>query len=353
MAKTTRNPAGDPPSLAEQLVPVGDERITVPEFLRRTADHLEGATTHEAGDPAGAGGPARAEDLARLADVFLGAGVPALREAHRCPGWVEFRVSVAEDRRRDWYAALLGEVRALRDSGDVANFFFVHKQPGFRIRFEVGSRKREPVALRLRRWLAERRAEGVVTEWGPAVYEPEQHLFGGPASMRSVHRLFTADSLVWLEYHSADSPAGPSWALALLQLKSLFGELQVHDYEDRDIWDRLRGQAHRRFPAGEPKDWTRISHDLRRLWHSPEALHPLVGPVSLALTEEFRRLAHEECEVWRRQHFLASGATVGVREAAAFFTVFLWNRARVSLDVQIATSEALVLGPPYSMKEES
>jgi thiopeptide-type bacteriocin biosynthesis protein len=336
-----KKPGEDLPSLAARLVLVGDEELTLPEFLRRTADQLEGAEVRGA------------QEMAHLSNLFLGAGVPVLREAHRVPAWIEFRVAVADEQRSAWYGALLAEVRALRRDALVRNFFFVHKQPGLRVRFETGPREREMAGARLRHWLDEQRARGVVQEWGPAVYEPEQHLFGGSASMRSVHRLFTADSLVWLEHHSAPKPDSSSWALALAMLKSLLTELHVHDYEDRDVWDRLREQTYRRFPGKEPGDWARISRDLRRLWHSPDRLLSLLGPSSQALADSFRAQARDECGTWRRDHFQAPGATVGVREAAAFFAVFLWNRARVSLDVQIATSEALVLGPLHRLEGTS
>ncbi|MGW7711682.1 thiopeptide-type bacteriocin biosynthesis protein [Streptomyces sp. NPDC054771] len=317
----------------QEVVPVGDDRLALPVFLRRMADQLEGRKV-----------PGEAE-VRRLTSLFLGAGLPVLRSAHMHSSWLEYRVPVPEDRRVVWYAALQRQVTAMRDRGELENFFFVHKEPGVRIRFQVGPVAQQSVAGQLATWLDTLKARGLIETWCSSVYEPEQYIFGGPASMRSVHRLFTIDSLVWLRHLSADRPSGSAWALSLTLLKSLFGELGVLEQEDRDIWDRLRRQTHRQFHGAKPKNWERISAGLRRLWCLPAELRPLLQLPERSLLDDFRTDVAAECEVWREEYFLTSGARVGVREAAAFFTVFHWNRARLPLDWQTAICESLVLGP--------
>ncbi|MFE6024497.1 thiopeptide-type bacteriocin biosynthesis protein [Streptomyces niveus] len=318
---------------SQEVVPVGDDRLALPAFLRRMADQLEGVTV-----------PGEAE-VRRLGGLFLGAGLPVLRSAHTHSSWLEYRVPVPEHHRVVWYAALLREVTLMQDRGELENFFFVHKEPGVRIRFQVSAVARPSVTEHLSGWLDELSARGLIDAWRGSVYEPEQYIFGGPVSMRSVHRLFTIDSLVWLRHLSADRPPGPAWALSLTLLKSLFGELSVLEQEDRDIWDRLRRQTHRQFHGPEPKNWERVSAGLRRLWCLPAELRPLLQLPEENILDNFRTDVAAECDVWREDYFLMPGARVGVREAAAFFTVFHWNRARLPLDWQTAICESLVLGP--------
>lgn len=323
----------------KEVVRVGDDRLALPVFLRRMADQMEGRTV-----------PGEAE-VGRLGSLLLGAGLLALRSAHTHSSWLEYRVPVPEDRRAVWYAALLREVTELRDRGEVENFFFVHKEPGVRIRFQVAPVARQSASGHLTAWLDTLTAQGLIDTWHRSVYEPEQYIFGGPVSMRSVHRLFTIDSLVWLRHLSADRDPGPAWALSLTLLKSLFDELDVLEQEDRDVWDRLRRQTHRQFHGAEPENWERVSAGLRRLWCLPSELRPLLRLPDEGLLDDFRRDVAAECEVWRQEYFLAPGAHVGVREAAAYFTVFHWNRARLPLDWQTAICESLVLGPPTGSKK--
>ncbi|MEU7178352.1 MULTISPECIES: thiopeptide-type bacteriocin biosynthesis protein [Streptomyces] len=330
-----RGPGTAPAPAPGGTVRCGALDLPLPRFLRAVADQLEGT---DAAPPDG---------LLPAAEVFLGAGLPALRAADRPHAWLEYRLltSPAATGAPHLYAALLGTVRELLAERTVEDFFFVHKTPGLRVRFQTRPDLRERAAGLLARTWDDWRARGILTGVHHAVYEPEQHLFGGPESMRSVHRVFTADSLVWLRHLSLAQPPAPVWALSMAMIRVLFTELHISDFEDRDVWDRMRWQVGRRFTGDPPAGWADTAARLRQVWYSPERLDALRGPAVEDDFAAFRESVAEICAQWRAEYFTGPGARVGPREAAAFLLVFHWNRARLPKDWQIGITEALVQGP--------
>ncbi|MEU7581398.1 thiopeptide-type bacteriocin biosynthesis protein [Streptomyces sp. NPDC041068] len=287
--------------------------------------------------------------------------------ARRHPGaWLHFGVAPARGRRMDLYAELLGTARELLADGRAEEFFFLHKQPGVRMRFQAGASRAHVDAL-LRQRLSYWHQEGLVADWNAGVYEPEEFLFGGPVSMRSVHRVFTADSLAWLGFHSAgihgapeDRPAGregagarPAWAMSLLMVRALLDALEIVGWEDLDVWDRLRRQTGRRFAAlghgagtaGLPAEAARIEAALRAGWTDPDSLTARLPDSAVKQAEEFRTAVAEAGEQWLRTYFTAGNALIGPREAAAFVIVFHWNRAGLSILRQTLIAEALTARP--------
>ncbi|MEU9028502.1 thiopeptide-type bacteriocin biosynthesis protein [Streptomyces sp. NPDC048383] len=308
----------------------GTDGLTLPEFLRRIADWYDAPDASP--DPR----------LTRLGDVFTAAGLAALHRAAAGSAWSEFRLRPADGRRGELYARMYRLAREALDTKEIDAFFFVHKEPGLRLRFRTGPHPTaEPVHRAAPRLWQDR---GCVASWVPAVYEPEEHLFGGPVSMNSVHRIFTADSLLWAGRHASAERTGPSWALSLLMVRALFEELGVSGWEDREIWDLLRRRAHRRFTGATPPSWQGTAEGLGRLWAEPERLRSLLDPLCLEALGEYRAAVRHACALWHETYFGCPGADVGPREAAAFLVVHHWNRAHLPMERQIAVTEALV-GP--------
>lgn len=68
--------------------------------------------------------------------------------------------------------------------------------------------------------------------------------------MRYVHRLFTVDALAWLAF--IGSRPCPPWAFSLAMISGLLDGLEIVDWEDLDLWERIRRQAYRTLPDGLP-----------------------------------------------------------------------------------------------------
>lgn len=240
--------------------------------------------------------------------------------------WQQFGLTPNPERRGELYPALEPVAR------QADAFFFMHKPPGMRVRFQ-GPDVRE----HLDAW----RDEGLLADWRHGVYEPESHLFGGPASMRSVHRVFTADSLAWLGYHAAERP-GPAWAMSLLLLRSLLSALRIVDWEDLDVWDRVH--THRPLAPAAAKDprFHRLADELRTAWSSPAVLAAKLSPSATDLAEEYGKAVAEEGPRWFDEYFESGSALLGPRAVASYVILFHWNRAGLPSRHQALLAGALL-----------
>lgn len=321
----------------EETVAVGRDRLSVPEFLRRAAIHLEHA------------GTLSQDEFARLLDAFLGGGLPALRAATRDVAWVQYDVLLPSPDRAGLYCALADAGREVLATGIADEFFFVHKPPGLRVRFQTVAAGRTELDAVVRGRLKGWHSGGLVTGWHPAVYEPESHLFGGPVSMRSVHRIFTADSLAWLGFHAAAQPVGPAWAMSLLMVRALLDALGVVGWEDLNVWERLRTHAGRRLTPDARASTGPVADAIRRSWAAPKRLWSLLNYSARTLVSDYRRVVTDECQRWLTDYFTSPGAYVGPREAAAFVIVFHWNRAGLPATRQAVITEALAAREPSQL----
>ncbi|MCK7626058.1 thiopeptide-type bacteriocin biosynthesis protein [Streptomyces sp. RS10V-4] len=284
--------------------------------------------------------------------AFLAAGLAAVRDRAADAAWVQCNLAPAPENRPGAYARLNAVAREMLDGGRARNFFFVHKEPGLRVRFEApedGDREalRDDVARRFAACGGWREAPR------SAVYEPERYLFGGSASMPYVHRLFTADSLAWLDHHARyPGPEGQAaaWRLSLLMLREMLAGLGVVGWEHRGVWEAVRENTGRRIPAaardghgaGGRAAWDRAAEGIREFWQRP-------ADGMLAAFPEERRdaLAERAAAVgaaarrWRAGYFEAGAATTGPRRAAAYAVIFHWNRARMPFARQCLLTDAL------------
>ncbi|GAB3565192.1 hypothetical protein GCM10027445_10280 [Amycolatopsis endophytica] len=266
--------------------------------------------------------------------TFLTAGAAALAAAEDSR-WIQWGLATPD------LPELHGAVAALaRDwlwQQEIDDFFVMHKPPGLRVRFAPapghGGRVKSLLRRRIRHW----QDTGLVTRAVPSVYEPEAHLFGGPASMAWAHRLFTVDSLTWLDHHTR--PAGcPSWALSLLMLRGIFDGLRIAGWEDRDVWARVRDTGRRQ---QKPVDTAEAAAGLRRWWNRPDELAATVAAPARRLAERHAEQARPLLDRWWGDYFTSTEAQVGPRHAAAYYVVFHWNRAKLTFGRQVLLAESL------------
>ncbi|GAB2931898.1 hypothetical protein GCM10027280_19500 [Micromonospora polyrhachis] len=260
--------------------------------------------------------------------------------------WLQYNAEV------DWatpelYDALRTDVTELLGDGTVADFFFVHKPPGLRLRYRIDPADRPAVAGRVTTLLDDLCRRGLVRGWLPAVYEPEQRLFGGAESMRSVHQVFTADSLAWLGFH-ADQPAAgqrptATWAMSLLMIRELLDALGITGWEDIDVWDRLGRYGQRMLDTEVADDArvARIAAALRRDWAEPERLREQLPPTGPQLLDRWAQSMATIGKEWWDGYFTSPDAEVGPRHAAAFTIIFHWNRARLPIGQQALITHTL------------
>ncbi|WP_016907884.1 thiopeptide-type bacteriocin biosynthesis protein [Streptomyces xiaopingdaonensis] len=287
--------------------------------------------------------------------AFLSAGLAALRNEQYGARWVQLNLSPAPGRLPELYAALAASAHALLADGRARSFYFMHKEPGLRVRFEAG----ECSAAVLRKEVEERLPEGPLALQPVSVrYEPEAYLFGGPQSMPYVHRLFTADSLAWLDHHGRcpGPPALSTWRLSLLLLREAFDGLGIVGWEHRGVWEAIQhetGRTAASVPEADQERHGRALAGITAYWRLPrrQALAELPGEERTALEAQLDA-AHEAGEEWRKGYFEAGSATVGPRLAAAFHTIFLWNRGRLALSTQRLLTEALAWDAPSGVPRE-
>ncbi|MET9077312.1 thiopeptide-type bacteriocin biosynthesis protein [Streptomyces sp. NPDC004232] len=273
--------------------------------------------------------------------TFLTAGLSALRAAVPETGWVQVNLAPGRAAWRPTYRCVADTARDLIASGTVRSFFFMHKPPGLRVRFEA----REPEHGLLRTELLHR-FEGLYGQTAApvcAVYEPETYLFGGPPSMRLVHELFTADSLAWLDHHTGDGTGElADWRLSLALLAELLDGLGIVGWEHRGVWEVVRDDTGRRLGTGLDEDAQRAVVGIRDAWQAgPRTLLAPLPAARRAAVEAHAEALRRGAERWRTAYFESGGAVVGPRRAAAYYVIFHWNRGRLSLARQSLLTHAL------------
>lgn len=254
--------------------------------------------------------------------------------------WVQLGLAVTREQTRPVYPELAELVRGWLAAGVVEDFFFMHKPPGLRVRFAPAPGRASLVRAELRRRTGEWRAAGLLSGVEPGVYEPEEHLFGGPASMDHVHRLFTVDATTWLDFHAARRHA-PAWALSLAMLRPVFDGLRIAGWEEQDVWGRVAG-AGRRVPAGAERSDAAMA-GLRHWWDHPAELLATLPDDVRAIAERHAVLVAPLARAWGAEYFRGEGAVSGPRQAAAYYVVFHWNRGALSFGRQALLTEALAV----------
>jgi thiopeptide-type bacteriocin biosynthesis protein len=273
--------------------------------------------------------------------MFLDAGLTAVRHSLAGSPWTQFGLAVAPSRQRDFYRVLHRSASRLLEDGSARNFFYMHKPPGVRIRLEPTTGQREPLRTEVGGLVRQWQADGIVTAVEHGVYEPEEQLFGGKSSMAYVHRLFTADSLTWLDHFNRELSDCPPWLFSLYSIRSMLDGLGIVGWEDLQVWQRIRLRTGRRLSdeATETDQFRKSAPGIRKAWeHTRRPASDQVGTQpSISSCGAIRSAA----EHWLKGHFQTAEADIGPRDGAAIAIIFHWNRGNLSPLKQGLLTEAL------------
>jgi thiopeptide-type bacteriocin biosynthesis protein len=276
--------------------------------------------------------------LGGQAEAFVAGGLAAVAAGaeHR---WVQAGLAASAGCEPAVLAGLDDLSAALLADPAVTNFFFMRKPPGFRLRFETTPDRRAGLESGLYARLAGMRPQVELVV--PGVYEPAEHLFGGPASMPFVHRVFTLDSRAWLAF-SRRAAGTPAWVFSLALMRHLLDGLAIAGSQDVQVWERIGRQASRTLPPGMAGEKTEAATEaIQALWSDPAQLRAsLSGPAAILADEWGPRLG-AACREWRDGYFGTRRAVIGPREGMAFVTLFHWNRGGLSAAVQSVLAAAL------------
>ncbi|MGX1315639.1 thiopeptide-type bacteriocin biosynthesis protein [Streptomyces calvus] len=325
-----------------------DSFLSLPGFIWWCAASLQG----DGGSPqdGGENPPGRHEDpesatLIRLRDVFLAGGLRQItRQTTPDSGWVQINLTPVEERRRDLYEGIREFGEYARSSGVAKELYFMHKPPGVRLRLRACSGRERDLALLATRQARSLSQAGVVSGYAPGVYEAESCLFGGSASMRWVHELFSVDSRLWLAYHASPSLAAsePAWALSLVMTSHLLDSLSITGWERLDVWERVRRAGRALRPAvARSGEIAEALRKIQSVWTDPARALDSMSAASQSLLAEHQASVAGIGRGWRTHYFDSGEALIGPREAASLAIVFHWNRAGIAPMRQALITEAL------------
>jgi len=289
--------------------------------------------------------PAVTDDIRDACARFIAAGQRALATDGCAVGWLQRNITVpGHAPSPQLYQSVADLIRQARERELADLAFFMHKPPGIRLRLRSPSPDDGALAqlldAALGRWLR----SGLIDGWLPAVYEPETYLFGGALSMQHVHELFSVDALAWLDIHALDTrAAAPSWAVSLLMLRAFLTALSIADWEDVDIWERVR-RTGRMLPPDilNLPDSAELFAEIRAAWSQPESLYADLSESQRAVIERYDSAIRLIALRWQQDYFESHGARIGPRAAAALFVIFHWNRAALPMTRQALITEALL-----------
>lgn len=323
----------------ELYVRVAGKTLSLPDFLEGCAIRLRATS------PLGGSYPSDTHEalMGEAIDTFLRGGVGALRSERVENVWLHFGLSITDSFPRLSRALLQEACDRLKEGAQ--NFFFMNKPPGIRIRFEVPRFRVEEVHAASARVLNQWRDRGFLDHWRQGFYEPEAFLFGGGRSMTYVHRLFTLDSLTWLDLHSIPI-SYPRWAVSFCMLRSLFENLEIYRWEDADVWNRIRTKLGREVPSKLKTKFgpaiKQVGEDLASFWNSPRRCIDQLPSRVAEVLERYESAAAPVAREWVDQYFNTEHAVVGRREAAAYYAIFHWNRAAFSVPLQSLLTNGLL-----------
>jgi thiopeptide-type bacteriocin biosynthesis protein len=241
--------------------------------------------------------------------------------------WLRYDLDAAAP-HPDLYATLSGTAAMLLHGGTAAEVFFVHTPAGIRLRCRAAEPNIADVAWQAT--LLEAHGRGLLTAWRPAPYEPFG--FGGPDAMAAAHRVFTADSLAWLEFHARAARPVPTvsrWAASLLMIRTLVEGLRLSGWEVDDLGDRIFHSA-RRLRTPDPTDPTihRLSVALRAAWDEPDQLRDRLDAFQPRLLAAYEAAVRPAALDWR------NAQSPALRHGVALAILFHWNRSGMPVSHQ-------------------
>jgi thiopeptide-type bacteriocin biosynthesis protein len=237
--------------------------------------------------------------------------------------WIQANVALSRrldalSSARAVFAKLSEKLPLWRRQRSVTCAFFTRKPPDLRLRLLVPGASKE-VRAELLALLRGLRRAGAVTRFFFSVYEPEIHLFGGPAAMRLVHRHFDADTIGWMELdrlaQTRQRTTLPPDAISNAVLNDLFVRTIADRFEVWDVWRNLAAlNDAQRFGGGEPSAASDIASLLPKLSGTEARTLHRYARANSALAGGLRRLND------------GGRLNVGLRGLLPFIAMFHLNR---------------------------
>jgi thiopeptide-type bacteriocin biosynthesis protein len=240
-------------------------------------------------------------------------------------------------------------------SGVITSWFFIRKNPSWRLRFLPAHGVTGPDATTMiHRRLEALTAKGHLTGWTDTIYEPELHAFGGTEGMAAAHDLFHLDSVHVLG-HLAEQAAVPPERrrdrrreLSILLCRNLLHGAHQDWYEQGDVWARV-ADLRPAPPAAADHRANNLHDQLQRLMTvdaTPDG--PLLGPTGALAT-----LGDWATGFAAHGRVLGDLAHTGIlrrgtRAVLAHHVIFHWNRLGLSHTTQSLlahTAKAVVFDP--------
>ena len=274
--------------------------------------------------------------LERLVEVFADAGYRAVDEhtAHKL--WWQADLEFNPHNR-----AAVAELTVVLDTvyadGQVTQWWFLNKNPGWRLRVHLASSE---ARVRMHEALDGLRAQGTVHEWHTGTYEPETAAFGGPTGIAIAHELFSADSRAVSHLASDAELSLGRKQISLMLCTELMHSSGLEPLEHGDVWDLVctmrplsydaaRGQVEAMFSPVQKLLNADTDPD-GAMFGKGQALH-----THAAWAEAFSEAGHRlgrarQAGVLRR----------GLRRIISQHIIFHWNRLAIPADVQGALARA-------------
>ncbi|MET8012954.1 thiopeptide-type bacteriocin biosynthesis protein [Streptomyces sp. NPDC005271] len=263
------------------------------------------------------------------------------------PAWHQVNIAFPDWSRAEQtaLARLNPLLRTAEDEGAINAWFLIRKRPCWRVRYlpAADTDTHGPIG----RELDALTAAGHITDWTPAIYEPEVHAFGGVEAMAAAHRLFHRDSRGLLTYLQGEGGAasGHRREMSLMLCSTLMRSAGLDWYEQGDVWARVA--THRALPTAFDRSSTERLHT---------AVHRLITVDADSQLRKDGPLAH--AAGWASAytaagqelaHLAASGALHrGLRDILAHHVIFAWNRIGLPYATQAALAAAaktVIFGP--------
>jgi thiopeptide-type bacteriocin biosynthesis protein len=238
-------------------------------------------------------------------------------------------------------------------TGLITSWFFMRKNPCWRLRFLPAHGSEADATATVHHRLDRLREAGHIIKWVETIYEPETYAFGGTEAMALAHHLFHSDSTHILAHLGADSAptseprSDQRRELSILLCCNLMRGADQDWYEQGDVWTRV-AETRPKPPDATADRRNNLEAHLRRLltvdthptsplYHENENL-AFLSDWTACFTETGQRLSD-----------LARNGTLtrGTRAVLAHHIIFHWNRLGLSYQAQSLlanTASAVVFG---------
>ncbi|MFI0734978.1 thiopeptide-type bacteriocin biosynthesis protein [Streptomyces sp. NPDC021225] len=268
--------------------------------------------------------------LAEAVELYRAAGRASLDAQPNPTGWHQVYIEFADylTAEHAFITHVLPSLRTATDTGTVAAWWFLRKQPCWRLRVTPGPNTTvEGVAHYLAEPLGCTVAMGLTKRWWPSLYEPETAAFGGPDGMTTAHDLFHTDSVGVLDYlHDVKTDSSgllDAKATSFLVISAFLRAARQEWSEQGDIWARV--EAKRSLPDDVPMErLTAMTRKLQKLLAiDPSPALTAGGPLA-PLTKWISGLQRSGRALAEAGH--AERLGLGTRAILTKHVLFHWNR---------------------------